>query len=343
MSENKSLDLLNNFFQDYIISKDRILQDVDEWTLYHYYLSDVLNIKVLELNTPYPSPIRDKDDTPSFSIYENTRSKKEVTYLWKDSAYNLSGDIFELLSRIFKLSIQDVLELINEDFAVLKTSKKVIPKVVVPKPISKSITKIRIKSCEFTDEALQFWKNYHITKELLDWKYVRQVKFVWYSDEQSTPFICKSLTFAYLEYNHKYKEWRYQLYSPYEDKQFKFRNNLSHNQIFGYNHLEYKTELLVITKSNKDIICLKKFGIEAVSPRSETTRIKDKTILLLQSKYKRVITLFDNDDAGIKASQDYDLPSIFIPKDSGCKDFSDYLKMYGEVKAKQLLKELNIL
>lgn len=336
-------EILEEYSKRFILSKSRILSEVDEFTLYHYYLTEALGIKNLELRTTYHSPIRTKDDSPSFSVFQNTRSKKEVEYLWKDSALNVGGDLFELLEKMFNISSLEVLELINTDFCILDDSKEVVVRPIVKKPALKYDSRIRIRSKPFTKEALDYWNSYYIPKELLDWKQVKLVEYLWFNDEQQYPIKPKSLTFAYAEYNFKYKDWRYQIYSPFEKKEWKFRNNLSQNQIYGYNHIKYDTDKLIITKSNKDIICLKKFGIAAVSPRSETTRIKDKTVKLLQSKYKFVYSLFDNDETGKKSALSYDLPSLFIPEISGYKDFSDFLQGEGEIRSKELLKELKIL
>lgn len=331
------MDLLEEYHRQFIITKSRVLQEVDEFTLFAFYLG-----YVPELRTTYRSPIREKDDSPSFSIFENTRSKKEVDYLWKDSALNKSGTIFELLELMFNISSEEVLQLINNDFAILDDSKEVKVTKIVPKPVTKHTTRIRIKSKLFSSEGLGFWSKYGIDLELLNWKQVKEVEYIWYSDEQEVPHSCnKELTFAYPEYNRKYKTWHYQIYIPLtKDKQFKFRNDLSHNMLYGNNHLEYKTELLVITKSNKDILVLKKFGYESIAARSETTPIKLKHIEYYKTRYKRLVILYDNDEAGVQAASIYDLPSVIIPIESGCKDISDFLEKYGEEESRKLLNKL---
>ena len=50
-------------------------------------------------------------------------------------------------------------------------------------------------------------------------------------------------------------------------------------------------------------MCLKSFGynIEVIAPDSENSLIKPHVIENLKVKYKKVITLFDNDEAGKKA------------------------------------------
>lgn len=337
-------ELLDEYNNQYVLTKERILLEVDEFTLYYFYLE----IPDLTIRKTYTSPIRnqigDYDESPSFSIFENTRSKKQVEYLWKDSGKNLSGDIWLLLSLMFSIPENEVLSMISNDFCILEDSKEVITKRIDVVRPSKSSTRIRIKSKNFTKEAWDFWNRYYIGERELRFNRVQLVDFVWFNDEQECPFQVKELMFAYPEYNWETNRWHYQLYCPYS-KEFKFRNDLSENQIFSWNNLIFDNSAnLVITKSKKDVICLNSFGIQAVSARSETTRIKEKTIINLQESYKKVILLYDNDRAGLEAISQYpSLESVIIPLESGHKDFSDFLKAEGRVKAKELLISLNII
>ena len=93
-------------------------------------------------------------------------------------------------------------------------------------------------------------------------------------------------------------------------------------------------------------MCLSSFGynLEVIAPNSENSVIKPYIIDNLQSKYKRVITLFDNDDAGLKAIDKY--KSLYDI--NGCaltisKDISDAVKAHGfdvvHKHLKPLLKE----
>ena len=73
----------------------------------------------------------------------------------------------------------------------------------------------------------------------------------------------------------------------------------------GYDQLKYDKPYLVICSSLKDAMCLASIGynIEVIAPDSENTMIKPHVIEYLKKKYKKVITLFDNDDAGRKTTQ----------------------------------------
>jgi DNA primase len=90
-------------------------------------------------------------------------------------------------------------------------------------------------------------------------------------------------------------------------------------------------------------MCLKGMGynLEVIAPDSENTMIKPHVIEHLKKKYKKVITLFDNDEAGKKAIDTYanaykiDGFTLTI-----CKDISDAMKEHGFDKVHKHLKPL---
>ena len=100
---------------------------------------------------------------------------------------------------------------------------------------------------------------------------------------------------------------------------------------------------LKITSSLKDIMCLDEFGynVELIAPDSENTMIKPHIIENLKNKYKKVITLFDNDTAGKNAIDKYkELYNLDGTTISLSKDPSDAVKNYGWEKVHDELKSL---
>ena len=90
-------------------------------------------------------------------------------------------------------------------------------------------------------------------------------------------------------------------------------------------------------------MCLKQFGynLEVVAPDSENTVIKPYIIENLKSKYKKVITLFDNDTAGLSAIDKYKkLYNINGFCLTLSKDLSDAYKEFGFNKVHSELKDL---
>ena len=83
------------------------------------------------------------------------------------------------------------------------------------------------------------------------------------------------------------------------------------------------------------------YNIEVVAPDSENVMIKQYIIDHLKKKYKKIITLFDNDKAGLEAVEKYNkiynLDGFVI---NLSKDISDAMKEHGFDAVHQHLKPL---
>lgn len=323
-----------------ILNKENILNLIDEWTLYCHYLG-----YEPELGPKYRSPIREVDEFASFSVYEATREPRDVEYLWKDNGVHESGDIFKLIKLIFGLSTYyEVFCLVNTDFELGFGATLIKNKIISnERPEAKPPSVIRIQSCDFTKQALEYWKQYGVSEGVLHLYSVKQVVAVWYYEDQEYPMYSKSLTFAYPEYESKLKEWQYQIYAPFEDKRFKFINNYTHNIYPGFRQLTYEKDICFITKSKKDILMFRELGYDSIAGRSETTLISRECINYLKIRYKHVIVWQDPDNAGYTAAREYNtlygLPWITIYPCLlyNVKDPTDFYKAYGRESTLSLI------
>ena len=90
--------------------------------------------------------------------------------------------------------------------------------------------------------------------------------------------------------------------------------------------------ILIITSSLKDILSLKslKLKVDFIAPDSENTMLSADEINIYKDSYKHILTLLDNDDAGIKAMKKYrelyELSPVLLKLS---KDPSDSIKDYG--------------
>jgi DNA primase len=92
-------------------------------------------------------------------------------------------------------------------------------------------------------------------------------------------------------------------------------------------------------------MCLKSFGykLEVIAPDSENTIIKPYIVENLKKKYKKVITLFDNDEAGKKAIQKYkEMYNLDGCTLNNCKDISDAVKQHTAQTINTSLRNLLI-
>lgn len=311
---------------DFLMSEDVLLTLVDEYTLYCHYLEFEPEIK---LN--YLSPLRADDQTPSFGIFNVRKSNRE--YFWKDSGgRGNSGDIFKLVQLLYGYETRfQAMQRILSDFslgAAVEKREKVIRNVVT----QRSDADIRIKPREFYDLDYKFWQQFNVSENIL--KMYRTTPFSYYfmKPDQVTPYFPPFYAYAYRVYD------RYQLYFPYNDKGRKFRMDLQDTYVHGIEQLTYSSDTLIITKSRKDIMCLRSFGYEAVAPRSENTPMPEKFFTWADRHYKRKLVLFDNDMKHRGEWYPYD--KIYVPEDTGCKDISDFTRDFSPHSAAELLRQL---
>lgn len=320
---------------DYIASKshlseETVLQRVDEYTLYCFYLGfDPL------LSRPYSSPLRDGDSMPSFSVFRV--HNKDVEFMWKDSGGDGdSGDIFKLIRRLFGDTMKECYSRINKDFNLGFNSSTPAPtnyeKIVLKDPPKQSIpSSIRVKRREWKKYDLSYWAQFGITlPTLLKYK-VAPVSFFWLNDYQQYPINADKLAYVYSIRTKK------KIYQPYS-KSRKFRNDMDFKLLEGYDQLTFTSDTLIITKAMKDIMLLHELGYEAVAPRGESVPIHENFLKFFRTKYKNIYILFDND--GKHKADIYPFPEIYVPKESHEKDITDFRKRYGHKQTILLLKKL---
>jgi 5S rRNA maturation endonuclease (ribonuclease M5) len=120
--------------------------------------------------------------------------------------------------------------------------------------------------------------------------------------------------------------------------------NYGETAIQGIDQLPEKGELLIITKSLKDVMLLSELGYYAIAPNSETHGLDLKIVENLKERFTNVILFFDNDEPGEKASEVfselYKIKSIFLDK-KDAKDISDfYYKIKSHKKCKETMEKL---
>lgn len=326
---------LDRVVRRYLLTDMAILERVDEYTLYCKYLGFQP-----QLRTKYKSRIRteNSDDSPSFSIFASNKPDRE--YFWKDSGgRGNAGDIFKLIMLIKGYAtIRQVYEKIDVDFNLGFGSKEPPePKIVQYLPPIDLPAHISIKSKPFGVAELAYWSKFGVDQNQLTRYRTHNVDLYWMAKEQvcgNTPV--SKLCFAYQIVD------RYQLYQPYAKPEVKFRQNLTDRDLHGFHQLRYESDTLVITKARKDVMCLDahaEIKAEFVAPRSENTPIAAEYLRFLETKYKRIITLFDNDG---KHRRDFypGYTHTEIPVATGSKDPAEFREHNGPNQFIHLINEL---
>jgi DNA primase len=315
------------------ITLDYILSKVSEYDIYAHYLGQ------FKVGAIYNSPFR-KDKNPSFGIYYSKRTKQ---LLFKDHGTGECGNIVKFVSLYTGLTnYNDILKDIVKQLNITTDTKLDSSKQYIPS----SETVIGIVRQKFTPTDINYWSQFNISEKTLKKFNVNSIKYYLCNGIVKGIYKEDNPMYAYKVYNN------FKIYRPLADKYTKWRNNLTEYDIQGYAQLPSKGDTLIITKSMKDVMCLYEMGIPAISPSSESTFIPNDILEGLKKRFKRIIILFDRDNAGVKylrkMSLKTGLEGLLVHKKFKAKDISDAIKansfeeikewLYGEIK-KQNAKE----
>src|SRR5574344_1769924 len=263
------------------ITLDWILSKVTEYDIYSKYIGQ------FKVGMIYNSPFR-KDNNPSFGIYYSKRTKQ---LLFKDHGTGECGNIVKFVSVYTGLTnyndiLNDMVKKLNiTDSTKLDSSKQYIPT---------DETTIGIVRQEFTDVDKNYWSRFNISLETLKKFNVFSIKYYLCNGVVKGIYKDENPMYAYKVYNN------FKIYRPLGDKFTKWRNNLTDIDVQGYAQLPKKGNLLIITKSLKDVMVLHEMGYSAVSPSSESTFIPDIVLNDLKKRFKTILICFDRDVPGVQ-------------------------------------------
>lgn len=284
------------------------------------------------------SGLRD-DRTPTACFYRNKAG--ELKY--HDFGIGFDGNFINVVMFKFKLTFREALDKIGRDFGFLDSDVPVEPIKIRTSDVKieeKADTIIQIESQPFTPQDLNWWKSYGVSESTLKFFKVFSCKNVFLHGHYYTSSSDRRHIFGY--YGGKkggIELWR--IYFP-GMKTYKFLSNWGKTLIQGAKQLPPSGDLLVVTKSLKDVMVLYEFGINAIAPCSENLFLTDAQLQRLQTKFKKIVVFYDNDLPGIAGMNKIkkkhpELSFCFIPRKYEAKDLSDYYKKYGKNKTKALI------
>ncbi len=301
-----------------------ILSKVSEYDIYASYIGQ------FKPGLIYNSPFR-KDTNPSFGVFLSKRTGK---LLFKDHGSGVCGDVIKFVREYTGISNYN--EVLQEIVKRLKITNKTVLKST--KPIESKETVIGIVRQAFTKIDEQYWGSYHISMPTLEKYNVHSIKYYLCNGIVKGIYKDENPMYAYKVYNN------FKIYRPLGDKFTKWRNNLTEFDVQGYAQLPKKGNLLIITKSLKDVMVLHEMGYNAVSPSSESTFIPDIVLNDLKKRFKNILLCFDRDIAGVsnmrKVSLKTGLNGFLVHKSFKAKDISDAVKTNGFESVHDWLKKL---
>ncbi len=319
------------------ITKDFILSKINQESIMQHYTGLNVNSKKLAL-----SPLRN-DHKVTVSIY---KSRNGVLYL-HDFATGDHLDCWNVVMRLYNCNFYEALKIIAQDFNLVdstKTYTRQSPKIVESIKETES-AKIQVQIKDFTEEELEWWKSFGINKRLLKKYHVFSLQHVFLNGNLRFSSTSKFPIYGYYFGKDKTSKELWKIYFPFnKDKGIRFLNNLPKKKLQGYKQLPEKGDLLVITKSMKDVMSLNGFGIAACAPNSETLFVNDKQLAEFKQRFKHILVVYDQDRSGLynmcKIRKSHpELNYFVIPRKFGSKDFTDLIRDHGIEKVKTLVSE----
>ena len=283
--------------------------------------------------SPIPSKYRKPDTNNSFGLY---MKDGDPVIRWKD--YGLSNQEGYTAIHLYQYMMGFPLD--YKGFLAAKShAEKEIPKYFRGKPVvelqknkynnKKDLCPYVEYDSNFSDFELEYWDRYYLAKEdLLAENIFSLKKLKWLNYSTETKSIAGDPAFIYI-FDKNPISWK--IYRPL-NKENKFRQWNIDGVIEGMHNFK-ECDTLILNSSTKDRMVVKKalnnesYGfLNSTSENSFVNLIKNKSKL----KAKRIIAMYDADDAGYNASVkiaehlDCEYRDMRNKLD-GQKDFSDYI------------------
>jgi len=326
---------LNSANDEEIVSRDAILSKISDADIIKHYIGE------FKLNKSMHSPLR-KDNIPSFVVFA---SKYHQKLMFKDHATGAFGDAFDIVRHIYGMSLYDACGVINRDFnlgfrysatkagkyqPVIKVAKR---NIELPSDRQLGVKFRKWKQCD-----KQYWNTkYSLTSKQLKFFNIFPVQHVFLGSEIIWSHSDDNPIYAYLFL--KDGKYTYKCYRPLEkDKRYKWISSTNRTILQGWDQLPATGDLLILTKSLKDVAVYRTLGYIGLSCQNELGVIKDTVVEELRSRFKRIVLQNDFDYAGVTGTnlmkKAYNLPYFFLQdfstRSNGLKDISDYREWHSK-------------
>lgn len=313
-----------------------LLERVNEIDIASHYLN------IDEIPCVINSPLR-KDDRPSFGIY--TFDGDKVHY--RDFATGEKGGLFDLLSQMWHIPFNEVIEKISND--LVQKNKEIVTKinrgssVIVLKERVKP--QIEIKVREWKDYDIEYWNSFGITLDWLKYADVFPIshKIIIKGNKR---YIFGADKYAYAFIERKEGNTSIKIYQPFNKNGFKWCTSTDSSVISLWTKVPQEGDKVCICSSLKDALCLwSNTGIPSLATQGEGYTMSNTAISELKRRFKHIYILFDCDKAGLidgeKLSKLTGFTNIVLPKFEGGKDVSDlYHSLQDKTKFKQIIISL---
>lgn len=278
------------------------------------------DIKIKSLFNP-------NEKTPSFVLYF-----RDGKYRFKDFSSGRSGGAFDLVQQIYGINLAETFNLVKREYVKYLDGYGGYDQFKLEAPVKHILTDYKVRKWNSYDA--KYWTAYNISSYILEEYNVKPLDyFVFEKEDKSERYVTqKERTYGYF----KNDGTLYKIYTPYREKKFL----KICDQIQGLEQVKFNNPTLIICSSLKDVMSFRSLTgkIDLIAPDSENSRIRPEIINYFKQTYNTVLTLFDNDTAGLKSMHSYkesfDIDFVHLEMS---KDLSDSVKDFGPDAVKQML------
>lgn len=305
------------------ISKQHILDNVSQEFIFERYLGIYP-----KYNKDFKNPLRE-DGSPGCRFYVSPHTNM---IKFKDFSMGWNWDCFNVVEYVYRCSFKEALEIVARDFNVGGIPNyEYTKKEYEARPKEKFILTAKPAN-SFSKEDLSFWKRWDIIPDELEFFNIKPLDFIYFNRIIAHKYAYNNLLYGYYTSD----GFLYKVYLPSKKKPQPRFYNPSTDLLQGYEQLPATGEYLIITKSLKDVIVLRKFDIPAVAVMSESVILTKEQFEDLYNRFDNIFTLMDRDRAGMinaKKHRDlYQIPALlytYEDKLKGIKDTADCYEIAG--------------
>lgn len=306
-------------FDELFLTKDYLESLLSPEEIFEFYLYPVdFSKRYLAFN---------REDPYAGCSYHINKAGDNIYFVdWSTGEYY---SCYRVVMEMYSLNFSQALRKIHSDMVEGNNSKNILKQGNVKPNYKKSDISLKIKKKSFLQSELDFWNigGVEFTEEELNNYGVYSIDVLWENDYVKTGMIN---SFAFIE------EGKIsQVYMPDRPRNTRRFINSNNFKLGGLTSINYEEDYLVITKSFKDNLYLRKMSINSIYIISEhitSDQILSRRELDKWRENNSLYTLFDNDSVGIKQTIKYkkELNTIplLIPKNEG-KDVTEHLEQFG--------------
>jgi len=210
----------------------------------------------------------------------------------------------------------------------------------------------------WTPADIKYWKQFGIPVSKLEEKRIAPLSAFWITNYNKEGIrikfnVSEELAYVYPFFRDEFGHFMYKIYLPngYKgDKNFKWISNVNKKVVQNIENIPKKGKLLIIQSSYKDVCTMEVLNedLNVLSPNGEGIWFDEEVWNYLKTNWEYIVLFANNDPGKIpnpglefakKHSLKYNIPFISTP-DNTTSDISDYYKVYGKDKTKQLIDKL---